>query len=136
MAKWVLLFWTGLLGVTLAAGLRGLPDNLAGFQGWTKVAQNLDTGGPHAGKSKLVFANGVAAKGWKGGKPLPVGSIVVKTAGSASSPDFVAVMEKTKQGWQYAEFTAKGGSYSLILAGKVCSSCHANVKDQDFLYTR
>jgi Cytochrome P460 len=126
----------GILSIALAAGLSGLPKNIVGFEKWKVVAKNLDTGGPHAGKNKIVFANAAGAKMWKGKTALPVGSLVVKTAGSVSSPSFVAIMKKTSKGWDYAEYTPSNGKYSLIGSGASCSGCHENAKANDYLFTR
>jgi Cytochrome P460 len=122
--------------LALAAGLNGLPKNIVGFEKWKVVAQNLDTGGPHAGENKKVFANVAAAKVWKGKNPLSVGSLIVKTAGSVSSPSFVAIMKKTSKGWDYAEYTPNNGKYSLIGSGTSCSGCHENAKANDYLFSR
>jgi Cytochrome P460 len=122
--------------IVLAAGLNGLPKSIAGFEKWTKLAQNLDTGGPHAGENKIVFANAMGAKVWRGKNPLPIGSLIVKTAGSVSSPTFVAIMTKTNKGWDYAEYTPTDGKYNLIGSGASCSGCHANAKANDYLFSR
>jgi hypothetical protein len=126
----------GISSIALAAGLSDLPKNIVGFEKWTQVAKNLDTGGPHAGENKIVFANTVGAKVWKGKTALPLGSLVVKTAGSVSSPSFVAIMKKTSKGWDYAEYTPSDGKYSLIGSGASCSGCHQNAKAKDYLFSR
>ena len=126
----------GISSLALAAGLNGLPKNIAGFEKWKVVAQNLDTGGPHAGENKIVFASSLAAKLWQGKNPLPVGSLIVKTAGSLASPSFVAIMTKTSKGWNYAEYTPTNGKYSLIGSGAFCSTCHQNAKANDYLFSR
>jgi hypothetical protein len=126
----------GMFSLALAANLTGLPKEITGFEKWTKVAQNLVTDGPHAGQDKVVFANPGAAKAWKGKSALPVGSLVVKTAGRFSSPSFVAVMKKTSKGWDYAEYTPTAGKYNLIGSGAFCSSCHENAKAKDYLFSR
>ncbi len=126
----------GISSVALAAGLNGLPKNIVGFEKWKVVAQKLDTGGPHAGENKIVFANAVGAKNWKGKNALPVGSLIVKSAGSVSSPTFVAIMKKTSKGWDYAEYMPTNGKYSLIGSGTSCSGCHENAKANDYLFSR
>jgi hypothetical protein len=128
-----------LLATALAAGLPGLRPELNGFERWMRVSSVADTGGPHAGLNKTVFANGIAAKAWSGKAALPVGSIVVKTAGKLSSPSFVAVMLKQKSGWYYEEYFAKNGRYSVGAGGAggqgLCSGCHSDAKN-DRLFTR
>ena len=126
----------GLLRMSLALGAGGLPSNIQGYEKWTPVAKNLDMGGPHAGKDKVVYANPVAAKAWKVKGALPVGSLIVKTAGPTANPTLVAIMNKTTEGWVYEEYTPKDGKYSLLAKGSLCSNCHAGVKDKDYLFTR
>jgi hypothetical protein len=68
------------------AALSGIPKDVTGFATWKKVVTTgLPLDGPHAGKNKVVYANPTAAKTWAGKAALPVGSLVVKTAGSAGS---------------------------------------------------
>ncbi len=123
-------------GVAFAA-LSGIPKEVTGFAAWQKVVtKGLALDGPHAGKNKVVYANPVAAKAWAGKGALPVGSLVVKTAGSASAPGYVAIMTKTAQGWKYEEYAAKSGTYGLVGSGALCSSCHEHAKDKDDLFTR
>ncbi len=138
MTKYVLAIVLAGMGFVFAAGLKGLPSTLGGFEKWAVVAKNLDTGGPHSGLSKQVFANKIAAAAWKKTGKLPVGSIVVKTSGKISSPGFVAVMYKRSSGWYYEEYFAKNGSYSIGAGGAngqaLCKDCHAGGKDE--LFTR
>lgn len=124
-----------------AAGLDGIPKAYAEYEKWEKVATaGLPTGGPHAGQAKIVYANPVAFKDWKGDKGLAVGSIVVKTAGPAGAPTLVATMEKRQNGWYYEEYFPEGGKYVLKFGGPngqaLCVGCHTGAKDKDFLFTR
>ncbi len=125
-------------GVALATGLVGLPKTLTGFEKWTVVAKNLDTGGPHSGQTKQVFANKIAATAWKKSGKLPIGSIVIKTGGKISSPSFVAVMYKRSTGWYYEEYFPRNGKYSIGAGGvngqALCKDCHAGGTDE--LFTR
>jgi Cytochrome P460 len=119
------------------ATITGLPKDSQGFATWKKVVTTgMPLDGPHAGKNKVVYANPVAAKAWAGKTALPVGSLVVKTAGTVSAPDFVGIMRKTAKGWEYEEYTVNAGKYSLFLKGATCSGCHEQAKDKDFLFTR
>jgi hypothetical protein len=123
-------------GIAFAA-MTGIPKDVQGFASWKKVVTTgMPLDGPHAGKNKVVYANPMAAKAWAGKAALPVGSLVVKTAGSASVPDFVGIMRKTAKGWEYEEFVGKSGSYSLMMKGAGCQSCHEKAKDKDFVFTR
>jgi predicted small secreted protein len=119
------------------ATMNGIPKDVRAFASWKKVVTTgMPLDGPHAGKNKVVYANPIAAKAWAGKAALPVGSLVVKTAGSASAPDFVGIMRKTAKGWEYEEFIAKSGDYSLMMKGAGCQSCHEKAKDKDFVFTR
>ena len=123
-------------GIAYAA-LGGVPKDSQGFATWKKVVTTgLPLDGPHAGKNKVVYANPIAAKAWAGKAALPVGSLVVKTAGPSSQPDFVGIMRKSAKGWEYEEFVNKSGSYSLLAKGASCSGCHLQAKANDFLFTR
>jgi Cytochrome P460 len=124
--------------VALAANLSGLPKTAQGFEKWTVVAKNLDQGGPHSGQSKRVFANKTAAAAWKKPGALPIGSIVIKTAGDIKKPSFIAIMEKRKNGWYFEEYFPKGSKYALGAGGPkgqaLCTDCHEGGQDQ--LFTR
>jgi Cytochrome P460 len=123
-------------GIAFAA-LNSIPKDVQGFAIWKKVVTSgMPLDGPHAGKNKVVYANPIAAKAWAGKTPLPVGSLVVKTAGPSSLPDFVGIMRKTAKGWEYEEYTPSAGKYSLIGKGASCSGCHENAKATDYLFTR
>ena len=123
-------------GIAFAA-IKGIPADVQAFASWKKVVTTgMPLDGPHAGKNKVVYANAIAAKAWAGKAALPVGSLVVKTAGSASAPDFVGIMRKTAKGWDYEEFTGSAGKYSLLAKGASCSGCHEQARDKDFLFTR
>ncbi|MDX2006902.1 MAG: cytochrome P460 family protein [Meiothermus sp.] len=132
----------GMLAVgVLAQSLGGVPRNYAGFAAWEKVATaGLPTGGPHAGREKVVYANPTAFKDWKSGKPLPVGSIVVKIAGPAAAPTLIATMEKRPAGWYYEEYFPENGRYVLKFGGpngqNLCVSCHTGAKAKDYLFVR
>ena len=130
------MFLLGLLRFAVATGDPGLPTAIAGFEKWAQVAKVSDTGGPHPGQNKTVFASPIAAKAWKAKGALPVGSIIVKTAGAVTAPSLVAVMNKTSTGWVYEEFTPKDGKYTLFARGSLCSNCHEGAKAKDFLFTR
>jgi hypothetical protein len=137
MTKYILVV-LALGSLAVAAGLVGLPKSLTGFEKWTVVAKNLETGGPHSGQNKQVFANKIAAIAWKKTGALPIGSIVIKTGGKISSPNFVAVMYKRSSGWYYEEYFPKNGKYSIGAGGAngqaLCKDCHAGAKDE--LFTR
>ena len=118
-------------GIAFAA-LKGVPKDVQAFASWKKVVTTgMPMDGPHAGKNKVVYANPIAAKAWAGKAALPVGSLVVKTAGTSSAPDFVGIMRKTAKGWDYEEYTGSAGKYSVIAKGASCSGCHDKAKDKE-----
>jgi hypothetical protein len=84
------------------------------------VTTKIPLDGPHADKNKVVYANAIAANAWAGKAAFPVGSLVVKTAGSANTPDFVTIMRKTAKGWDYEEYGGIAGTYSIIIKGAAC----------------
>ncbi len=139
MKRWLMVAGVIALAGAFAANLPGLRPELNGFTTWTKVSSPKDTGGPHAGLSKVVFANKIAADMWKKKGALPIGSIVVKTAGAVANPTFIAVMLKQKSGWYYEEYFPKGGRYTVGAGGPggqaLCSNCHGDAAN-DFLFTR
>ncbi len=136
MKRLIGLIFVLVFGVAFAT-MKGIPKDVQGFASWKKVVTTgMALDGPHAGKNKVVYANPIAAKAWAGKAALPVGSLVVKTAGSASAPDFVGIMRKTAKGWEYEEFIAKSGDYSLMMKGAGCQSCHEKAAAKDYLFTR
>ncbi len=119
------------------AALSGIPDDVQGYARWKRVVTSgMALDGPHAGKNKKVYANPIAAKAWAGKEAFPVGSLVVKTAGKVSTPDFVGIMRKTADGWEYEEYLGKDGSYSLMMKGAMCQACHEKAKAKDYVFTR
>lgn len=136
--------WSGagiVLALALAVGPNGVPAKYAEYARWEIVAgKGLPTGGPHAGQRKVVYANPLAAREWKSGRALPVGSIVVKTAGATDAPTLVAVMEKRAEGWYYEEYLPEAGKYVLKFGGpggqQLCVGCHTGAKAKDYLFTR
>ncbi len=130
------------LAVAFAAVLAGIPKQVQDFAMWPKVVtQGLPASGPHAGQGKLVFANPAAAKDWKtSAKTLPVGSIIVKTAGSTDAPTLIATMEKKASGWYYEEYFPEAGKYVLKFGGPngqaLCVNCHTGAKAKDYLFSR
>lgn len=135
--KRVIALLTALLFGMAFAALNGIPKDVQGFAKWKKVVTTgMALDGPHAGKNKVVYANAIAAKAWAGKAAFPVGSLVVKTAGTATAPDFVGIMRKTAKGWDYEEYSGKAGAYSVMMKGAACESCHEKAKDKDYVFTR
>jgi hypothetical protein len=125
--------------IALGAGLQGLRPEIQSYAQWQRLAAPKDTGGAHPGVGKVVYANALAAKAWRTKGALPVGSIVVKTAGSSAKPSFVAVMLKRKDGWYYEEYFPRGARYVVGAGGPggqaLCVNCHSDAP-RDALFTR
>ena len=69
-----------------------------------------DTGCPHAGLSRVVFANKVAADAWRKKSALPLGSIVVKTAGAMSNTNSGKFLK------EFSALTGRGTATDSVLA--------------------
>ncbi|MFN3265596.1 MAG: cytochrome P460 family protein [Deinococcales bacterium] len=137
MTKYIVLLLC-ISSFALASGLVGLPKEILGFEKWAVVAKITDTDGAHPGQNKQVFANKIAAAAWKKSGKLPIGSVVIKTGGKVTQPNFIAVMYKRQAGWYYEEYFPRGGRYSIGAGGKggqaLCKDCHAGGTDE--LFTR
>lgn len=96
---------------------------------------------PHGAYLK-IYANGIALKAAREGKPMPYGAILVKENYGKDKKTLMAVtpMYKVKgynpQGgdWFWAKYGPKG---KVLKAGKVegCIKCHSVQKSKDWLFT-
>ena len=132
------------------AALPGLPDDIAGYEGWLKLnAQPIPPapgGDPHNG-TKDVYVNQkreVIAPNGQQQFPYPDGTIVVKEA-TRPGRDFiglVAVMWKEAGGnpafgdWRFEEFTrnAPDAEFGLVAKGGACTGCHSGADATDFVF--
>lgn len=132
--------------------LPGLPAITAGYQNWLKLNAKpippVAGGDPHNG-NKNVFVNqkkDTIAPGGVQKFPYPDGSIVVKES-TRPGKDFIgliAIMEKKKganaahNDWIFTEYTrnAKDAVFKKIAEGALCSGCHSQVKDRDYVFVR
>ena len=132
------------------AALPGLPDDIAGYEGWLKLnAQPIPPapgGDPHNG-TKNVYVNQtreVIAPNGQQQFPYPDGTIVVKEA-TRPGKDFiglVAVMWKEAGSnpdagdWRFGEFlrNAPDADFRLAFEGGICIGCHSGVAATDFVF--
>lgn len=123
--------------------LPGLPAELAGYREWTKLnAAPIPprASDPHSG-TKDVYAS-VAAEGGV----YPPGAIVVKEAArpGASFIGLVAMMRKERganpehNDWIMIEWVrdSPDAAFEEIAGGAICTSCHVQARDQDYVFTR
>jgi hypothetical protein len=97
---------------------------------------------PH-GKYLKLFANPIALKAAREGKPMPEGAILVKENYGEDQKTLMAVtpMYRVKgynpEGgdWFWVKYGANG---EILAAGKPkgCVSCHAAVKDKDWIFSQ
>lgn len=132
------------------AALPGLPDDIAGYEGWLKLnAQPIPPapgGDPHNG-TKNVYVNQTREKIAPNGQqqfPYPEGTIVVKEA-TRPGKDFiglVAVMWKEAGkhpdagDWRFEEFLrgAPDAEFRLAFEGGICVGCHSGAAATDFVF--
>ena len=133
------------------AALPGLPADVAGYTQWLQLNAEpippVPGGDPHNG-TKNVYVNKTREDIAPNGEqqfPYPDGSIVVKEA-FRPGKDFVgliAIMRK-KAGvapdhndWEFIEYVrnAADADFRVIAQGGICSGCHAQVEDIDYVFT-
>lgn len=162
MKKIILIFVTLGLALGIAANLPGSVTKTAGLPSpdgkavWTYIAETdpyLGWGfwpghteiypgkSPHGAYLKL-YANGIALKAAREGKPMPYGSILVKENYGKDRKTLMAVTPMYKvQGFNPDEgdwFWAKYGPNGKIMtSGKVegCINCHRVREKQDWIFT-
>jgi hypothetical protein len=84
-----------------------------GYRHWDRAPgwpSRRASSGPHA-DSVDIFVNDVIAEVLAVGEPRshwPEGSIVVKDGYDGSELELIAIMEKRKNGWYWAEFDSEG----------------------------
>lgn len=117
----------------------GLPSYTNGWQSWPKINRKPFTStGPlssaHAGV-KNVYASRKKVRG-----KYPNGTVVVKTIvkpGTRFVGQF-AVMRKVQGRWRYIEYerSSARGRYTVLAQGDLCSSCHAQARASDYVFTK
>ena len=120
----------------------GLPQELRGYEGWTKLndapipPRDAD---PHDG-TKDVYASSLAGADGS----YPDGTIIVKEARRDDVVRLIAAMEKRHGGnpehndWVMVEWVrdAADEPFRELARGDVCTSCHVQAKATDYVFTR
>ena len=142
---------------TLAAGLAGDMPSTDGEEFWKYISETDSYLGwgfwpgyygifpgrsPHGAYVK-IFANGIALKAAREGKPMPYGAIVVKENYGKDKTTLMAItpMYKVKNfnprggDWFWAKYEPDGKATE---AGKVggCIGCHAAQKTSDWIFMK
>jgi hypothetical protein len=162
MKKMILIVLTSVLALGIVANLSGSVTETAGLPApngkalWTYMTEDdpyLGWGfwpghigmypgkSPHGAHLKL-YANSIALKAAREGKPMPYGSILVKENYGKDQKTLVAVtpMYKVKGfnpdggDWFWAKYGPEG---KIMKAGKVegCINCHRVRRDQGWIFT-
>ena len=126
-----------------AEALPGLPDELAGYDSWTRLnAEPIPprSPDPHEG-TKNVYASVGADAG-----RYPDGAIVVKEAvrPGADFIGLIAMMRKERgaqpdhNDWVWVEWVRDGpeAEFSELASGSVCYSCDVQARATDYVFTR
>ena len=132
--------------------LRGLPEDVAGYETWLKLNAEpippVPGSDPHNG-TKNVYVNkdrGAIAPDGEQQFPYPDGSIVVKEA-TRPNKDYIgliAIMRKVEgsdpdhNDWEFIEYTRneQGADFTVLASGRNCWGCHARVEDMDYVFTK
>jgi hypothetical protein len=130
-------------------GLPGLPDDIAGFQGWDTL--NADPIPPDSPQSRRVGVD--AHRGTKevyvsrpgAEAPFPDGTIVVKAARDRDLVHLVAIMRKIRGSdpehgdWEFVEYQRASAEAAFTtgpgLTGATCWSCHSIARETDWVFT-
>ena len=117
----------------------GLPAYTDGWQSWPKINRKPFTSTGPLSSAHTGVKNVHASRKKVRGK-YPNGTVVVKTIvkpGTRFVGQF-AVMRKVKGRWQYVEYerSTPRARYTVLARGELCSSCHAQARSTDYVFTR
>jgi len=117
----------------------GLPAYTDGWQKWPKINRKPFTSTGPLSSAHTGVKNVYASKRKVRGK-YPNGTVVVKTIvkpGTKFVGQF-AVMRKVKGRWRYIEYerSSARARYTLLAQGELCSSCHAQARASDYVFTK
>ena len=117
----------------------GLPSYTNGYQKWPKINKKPFTSRGPLSSAHSGLKNVYASKR-KDGKKYPNGTVIVKSIAERgdrrSRPNQVAVMRKVAGRWQYIEYQLSGSRYTVLAQGRLCQSCHARAKANDYVFTK
>lgn len=118
-----------------APAKNGLPSYTDGYARWTKINRKpFSTPGAHNGV-KNVYASRPRGKN----RLFPNGTVIVKSIAEPGAKGLarqVAVMRKVRGRWQWVEYEREGSTYGVLAQGALCSSCHMQVKANDWVFTK
>jgi len=113
----------------------GLPSYTDGYAKWTKINRRpFSTPGAHNGVKNVY-----TSKQREGNRRFPNGTVIVKSIaaqGAKGLARHVAVMRKVRGRWQWVEYELEGTRYDVLARGALCSSCHMQVKANDWVFTK
>jgi Cytochrome P460 len=124
--------------------LPGLPAYTAGYKGWIKLnARPIPprrSGDAHSGTKNVYTSKRIV------GRRYPLGTVIVKEIIRPAERfvGVVATMRKTRpssapnNGWLMIEYDRRsiGGRFGVLAQGSICTSCHVQVKANDYVFTR
>ena len=123
------------LAAVAAPAKNGLPSYTDGYATWTKLNRKpFSTPGAHNGV-KNVYASRPRGSN----RLFSNGTVIVKSIadpGARGLARQVAVMRKVRGRWQWIEYEREGSSYGVLAQGALCSSCHMQVKSNDWVFTK
>jgi hypothetical protein len=113
----------------------GLPSYTDGYAKWPKLNRKPVTApGAHNGIKNVYASKRRAASG-----RFPNGTVIVKSIaepGARGLPLQVAVMRKVNGRWRWVEYERSGSRYGVLAQGALCSSCHMQARQNDWVFTR
>jgi hypothetical protein len=113
----------------------GLPAYTDGYTKWVKLNRKPITApGAHNGVKNVYASRPRAAN-----RRFPNGTVIVKSIhepGRKGLPAQVAVMRKVAGRWRWVEYTRSGTRYSVLAQGRLCVSCHMQVRSSDWVFTK
>lgn len=126
------------VAVASTGQVSGLPSYTKGYAKWPKLnrkpIRNEDPRTGHPGIKNVYVSKR------KRGKAYPNGTVVVKTIVDTDTKfvSKVAVMRKVSGKWQYIEYTRSNPKtrYTILAQGALCQGCHAQVRSNDFVFTK
>lgn len=132
----VLLALAGLtLGATATTTRNGLPSYTDGYATWRKLNRRpLTAPGAHTGVKNVYASRPRGAN-----RRFPNGTVIVKSIAAAGAKGLakqVAVMRKARGHWRWVEYQLEGGRYGVLASGSLCTSCHMQVRANDWVFTK
>ena len=122
------------LAAVAAPTKHGLPSYTDGYATWPKLNRKpFSTPGAHSGVKNVY-----TSKPRGSNRRFPNGTVIVKSIADPGAKGLarqVAVMRKVRSRWQWVEYEREGSTYGVLAQGALCSSCHMQVKANDWVFT-